>query len=230
LLNAAQPRWTDALDLLKEGLKMQLTSPGPIAMAILGGLLSGFLTLAVFQLKPIQWESQAILSFRIPNRSVESRPSETSPFALAPAVLSRDSLLGILEREKLYPALRSRGNLNEAIEQLQNNIRIEPLYGLRSNGMFTITFRDRDPFVANQVTRDLVARFMDENARAFERFLGTGFPSALARKPDLALEFFYPATRPESNRYLYTALALAEGSQLGLIFALLRRRSPVTYT
>ncbi len=239
LLDAAEPRWTDAFDLIKEVLQMRLSHLGPVSLAVLGAATATLLTVAAYQLKPVQWESQAILSIRVPPTPFDPTQSHmpaVNYLTMSQRVLGKSSLLRILDRERLYPELRTKDLSDSAIERLRQNIVITPLWGLAGgggSGMFAVAFRDRDPYVSNQVTRDLATSFEDETVRVFDviksGLVTAGIPPELAPKPAMTLEFFYPAKHSAANWPLVIGLALAEGSQLGLIFALLRRRA-VAYT
>jgi len=227
LLDSATPRWADAFDLLKEGSLMRLSHLGPVAMSLLGGVFATILTLAVFQLKPVQWESEAILSLRVPyNGTLDSRGPDISFLSMSRENLWKPALLHIVEKEKLYPDLRSQNAADDAVRRLRKNIVATPLRGLAGGGtLISLAFHDRDPYVANQVTRDLASAFEEQTVQSFVRLLGTGLPPELARKPAVRLELFNSAKHSSTNWAMVTGIALAEGSQLGLIFALFRRRA-----
>ena len=219
---------------------MRLSHLGPVPLTVLGGVTATLLTVAAYQLKPVQWESQAILSIRVPPTPFDPTQSHmpaVNYLTMSRRVLSSSALMRILDQEKLYPELRTKDVSDSAIERLRQNIMITPLWHLAGgggSGMFAVAFRDRDPYVSNQVTRDLATSFEDETVRVFEEikssFVAAGIGPGLAPKPAMTLEFFYPAKHSATNWTMVIGLALAEGCQLGLIFALFRRRRALAYT
>ncbi len=87
-------------------------------------------------------------------------------------VMTRDNLLRIADKYDLFKESMGSLTTSEMIEKLKDRILIEPVSsneGYSRQGQptvaFTISFEDRQPDVALQVTNDLVKLFLDWNVR-----------------------------------------------------------------
>jgi polysaccharide chain length determinant protein (PEP-CTERM system associated) len=90
---------------------------------------------------------------------------------MAQDILSRPSLINIINAHDLYRRERQRKPLEDVIEQMKNGVKISPVVSLQIQqqrmpiSAFRVSFRYSDRFRAQKVTQELVSRFIDENAR-----------------------------------------------------------------
>lgn len=92
--------------------------------------------------------------------------------SLTEAVLSRSRLLPIIEKFSLYPRQRHRLAPEGLAELMRNNIKIEPIQKdatQKDVNAFKISFVGSNPWVAQQVTENLTAFFIDENLKLQEQ-------------------------------------------------------------
>ncbi len=108
------------------------------------------------------------------------------------------------------------------MENLRQDVSISSAYSAVDGNRLgaaavSISFRYAEPGVIPGVTRDLVARFIDENIR---------------EKTAATVELVNSATEPRPltgpSRLLWIGIAFVESIQLGWLAALLRKRSFVT--
>ncbi|MGP0593570.1 polysaccharide biosynthesis tyrosine autokinase [Nitrospira sp. T9] len=86
-------------------------------------------------------------------------------------VLSRTSLLKIIEEFHLYSdEIKARG-YEGVIEELRTNIKIETKGSGGQIEAFNISFAHRDPKMAMKVTAKLASQYIDENIRIREQFI-----------------------------------------------------------
>jgi uncharacterized protein involved in exopolysaccharide biosynthesis len=135
----------------------------------------------------------------------------------------------VIEEFNLYPDLRAKGEIEKAINKVRSNIRISNLFPQPALAMTNVSFRYTDPKAATGVTNTLVTHLFDEQIRLQEstrEATGDVFERTSAFWRDT--ELLSPASkgqRPVGPKPTFVVgLALAEGLQLGLIIALLRRR------
>lgn len=91
--------------------------------------------------------------------------------ALANQVLSKASLLGIIDDLNLYPRERDGQTPDQLIARLQSNITTDPIMPNR-DGEFTallISFQASDPKIARDVTNRLAYLFVEENTKTRTR-------------------------------------------------------------
>lgn len=90
---------------------------------------------------------------------------------MAQDILSRPSLINIINAHDLYRRERQRKPLEDVIEQMKNGVKISPVVSLQIQqqrmpiSAFRVSFRYSDRFRAQKVTQELVSRFIDDNAR-----------------------------------------------------------------
>lgn len=88
-------------------------------------------------------------------------------------ISSRQNLTNLVNTFNLYPSERNRKPLADVVEQVRKNIRISAVNPLQGGTVrreqeypaFQISFSYNDRLVAQQVTKQLVSSFMNENAR-----------------------------------------------------------------
>lgn len=90
---------------------------------------------------------------------------------MAQDILSRPSLINIINSQDLYRRERQRRPLEDVIEQMKTDVKIFPVVSLQIQqqrmpvSAFRVAFSYSDRFKAQKVTQELVSRFIDENAR-----------------------------------------------------------------
>jgi capsular polysaccharide biosynthesis protein len=178
-------------------------------------LLGAVATFAYKLANPI-YESTAVIKIKATN--AQEAGKYLGP--LISSVESRSSLVRIMDDENLYIVKRTQVPLDDVIEEMKRNIRIEPL----GNGVAArIGFTYRDRHVAQRVTEALVLRFVAESS--------AGGSAA-------AISILDPANLPEStvgrlpsvDDSLSFAVGLFFGALFGVILVVLFRlfrRSPV---
>jgi uncharacterized protein involved in exopolysaccharide biosynthesis len=231
LLETADPRWNDIMDIAKEGLLMQFKT-GLLIKPLAFGLAAALIAALVLRVGRSTYESQAVISVKAPEFRTGATPTAAVQ-SITERVLSSKNLVQVMETFHLYEKDRADGQIYEAVEKMRKSIRLSSLLEEPALGFITISFQSSDPMISQRVTQDLVSRFIDENVR---RYRGEAEAAVRAVEPPgtqiqvpATLELISPASQgrrtagPKSAMVI--GLALAEGSQLGLIFALLRRRS-----
>jgi uncharacterized protein involved in exopolysaccharide biosynthesis len=232
LLDATEPSWEDTLDLAKGAIDMQFRT-GLLLNTLAFGIGAALLAGIALRITPATYESHAVIAMRTPNL-FGSRVSAAEIYAVEQRVLSRDVLVRVMETFHLYEEDRAQGRTAEAVEKMRNGINVSSLLEQPALGLVSISFRNPDPLIARQVTQDLVSRFIDENIRTYAEVAATLRASEPPnvrieniRTTLATLELVSPATEarhpsgPKTG--VVIGVALAEGSQLGLIFALFRR-------
>ena len=226
LLDDAEPRLGDLMDVLKEGAKMRLVT-GVTLPALTLGMMGAAIAVLVLWLTPAPYESQATIAMR--SAYFREYPIPEQMNLLSQRTKSRDFLAKVVEEFNLYPNLRARGKEEKAIEKVRSDIRISNLFPQPALAVTNVSFRYSDPKAAASVTNALVTRLIDEQIRLQE--------SAREARGDLPgkgptfwgnaelLSLASEGKRPSDPKPSFVVgLALAEGLQLGLIIALLRRR------
>ena len=169
----------------------------------LGGALAGLLAgWAVTAAAPEMYTAHAKIAFvpgAIPERYVPSRPglaSETFPRTLQ-EVLSRRSLINLIQTYDLYRPERARMPLEDVLELMQKQVEILPfparLAGAEptpGRGAVRVSFSYRDPVIAQKVTRDLMTRLIDDTIkeRTALSMMTVGFLRAQADRAATAWE------------------------------------------
>jgi uncharacterized protein involved in exopolysaccharide biosynthesis len=224
LLDDAQPRWRDVFDIAKEGFAMQLRN-GLLLTPLAFGAAAALIAAAVLRIPTPPYESRAVLSVQ----TRDFRTHASAAFgALTQSVLSPKSLEQVMETFHLYDQERAEGQTANALDKMRKSIVISSLLEQPALGFVSISYHDRDPQAAQRVTQDLVSRFIDENVTVGEDKLRAAIRAGTPPVGE-TLELIAPASparRPTApNQAVVIGAALAEGSQLGLIVALFRRRS-----
>jgi uncharacterized protein involved in exopolysaccharide biosynthesis len=117
-----------------------------------------------------------VVSPQIPTDLV--RPTVTSAAnerleILKQRVLSRDNLLRILDKYRLYPSQRQRLSRTELVDLMRENTVIKSIAvqmrGRDDTIAMTVGFTDQRPDVATKVANDLITLFLNEDARTRTR-------------------------------------------------------------
>ena len=132
----------------------------------------------IFLWPPTYYSEGKILvqSQQIPTELV--RPTVTSAAqeriqVIEQRTMTRDNLLAIVEKFKLFPDRRTLMSPTELVTLMKKNIKIEPYAqplfsranSLNPTVIFTVGFEDRDPEVAAKVANELITRILNEDLR-----------------------------------------------------------------
>ncbi|HSB16167.1 MAG TPA: GNVR domain-containing protein [Bryobacteraceae bacterium] len=105
--------------------------------------------------------------------------------AMAQSITSRARLTDMVNAHGLYPGLRSRVPMEDVLERMSKDIKINPVFSLRDEGMqgrpassaYRIEFAYENRYLAQKVVQELVSRFIDESitTRASQSVMTTDF-------------------------------------------------------
>jgi succinoglycan biosynthesis transport protein ExoP len=128
---------------------------------------------------PDLYESTAVVLIdrqQVPEAFV--RPTVTSELevrlhSISQEILSRSRLEALVGRMNLYPDLKDRAPVDEAVNRLRRDIRLE-LRGARAGGRgattaFELSYRGADPQTVAVVTNTVASFYIEENLKARER-------------------------------------------------------------
>jgi protein tyrosine kinase modulator len=166
---------------------------GPLFAALVTSVVVAFLwpdtyvSTASIRVVPPQ-VSQSLVQSNV-NMDVQGRVN-----SLEQLILNRATLTNIINTKNLYKKERDRMPLDDVIENMRTNdikvVAMQQSLNSRAQGRdqypaFQIRFSYSNRFVAQQVTQDLVARFLEENVR--ETLSGSnGATQFLAERRDMA--------------------------------------------
>jgi uncharacterized protein involved in exopolysaccharide biosynthesis len=208
LLDDVRPDGRTAANVFLGALAMQIRNWKSweilAASALFGVAIIPGLSVAM----PKTYASRAILKV---GDQVDRQEAIDAINALAVNVESRSSLAGLIEADGLYQYQRSRIPLLDVLDEMIKGIRVTPV---DSKTAVAIEFDYSDPKVAQKVTQDLVARFMNENVRQ-----GNGVTLQLIDSPSL------PKSPIGPNKPLIIGLGIACFVLMWSALSLLRRLS-----
>jgi polysaccharide chain length determinant protein (PEP-CTERM system associated) len=132
-----------------------------------------FLALLYSRRLPDVYESDTLIQVvpqRIPDVYIKSTVTarvEDRLKAMTQAIMSRTRLEQVVETFDLYPAMRARATMQDVVERMQSDVRVDMVGSNREREVdsFRITFSYGEPHVAQQVTARLGSLFIEENAR-----------------------------------------------------------------
>jgi polysaccharide chain length determinant protein (PEP-CTERM system associated) len=139
----------------------------PFAVCTLLGLL-------VSRFLPNKYESDTLIQVvpqRVPESYVKSTVTarlEDRLQSLTQEIMSRTRLERVIEEFNLYPDLRAKGIMQDVVEGMRKDIKVNITKGARRDDAvdaFTITYIGRDPQVTQKVTERLAGLFIEENLR-----------------------------------------------------------------
>ncbi|MBM3738779.1 MAG: hypothetical protein FJW39_23640 [Acidobacteria bacterium] len=87
--------------------------------------------------------------------------------AMTQTILSRNTLINIIQTYDLYRNERNRMPMEDVVELMRRNVKIGNLTEVSQgrNAAFRVEFAYENRYTAQKVTRDLMTRFIDENIR-----------------------------------------------------------------
>jgi len=151
------------------------------AGAAVGALLAGAIAFAI----PARYVSTAVLRIRPgTGGKVSARHVVDYVRQETPVVLSRSSLAGLIQRPELdlYRGERARHPLEQVIDKMLEDIRIEPPAPARLAAPFSIAFTYTDRLKAQAVVRELVSMFMESQTKYVQETPGAA-PGPAATGP-----------------------------------------------
>ena len=223
LLEDVDPGWRELLDVLRGAIIMQITARPSYfkiagAMAVLGAAIA------------------LVASFGWPGRYVSSAVVRGDKHAaeqlqrIQQEILSRSSLAEMIQRPSLdlYRAERSREPMEDIIEQMRRDIRIQWAGGPAPTLNISFNYPDREK--AQAVMRDLVTKFLEGNVAMNRNRVRTWHTMWPLSEPPAgpAVEVLDPASLPgqpaRPNRFVFVGWGLGAGLVLGLLAALAMRQ------
>jgi len=140
-------------------------------------------------------------------------------------IRSRQSLVSIIQQYNLYPRERTHMPLLDVVEMMHKEIVVAPLVSASSPNRvipaFLIQFDYPDAHVAQQVTADLMARFIEASLRENAMNHYANRPAVMRLEP---LDTASLPTRPsEPNRTTIAGAGLFAGLLTGLTLAIVVR-------
>jgi protein tyrosine kinase modulator len=149
-----------------------------LALLVLTVVLAGSLTF-VWSLPGLYRSTATVLVDRkdVPQNFVTPSVTgelETRLETITQEILSRGRLEDLVKRFDLYPALRTRGSVEEAVEQMRKDIQrevkaTEATGGRPATVAVLLSYRGPDPGTVAQVTNALASLYVEENATMRQR-------------------------------------------------------------
>ncbi len=106
-------------------------------------------------------------------------------YAMAQSITSQARMTDMINAHGLYPRLRKRVPMQDVLEVMSKDIRINPVFSLRDDAVsgrppssaFRIEFAYENRYLAQKVVQELVSRFIDESitTRASQSVMTTDF-------------------------------------------------------
>lgn len=193
LLEDVAPRWRDGLDVLQGALKMQLAAWSYRKTVAVMGLAGAILAAVISAQMPGRYVSTAFLRIRGGTRMAVT--------AALPEVLSRRSLVDIIQVENLYRTERRHHPLEEVIDTMRRDIAldiVEPS-AVRPLGI-RVRFSYPDAALAQRTNRELTRRLLETQA-----------------KSGYSTEVILPATLPARPVHPSHTVAILGGLLAGLL-------------
>jgi hypothetical protein len=165
LLEDVKPSWGTTLDILRRGLalQMQTASFGMIVAGLgLAGLVAG---LGVWRAMPAQFVSQVTLQVQAREAGDGKAMPERANRA-AQYLFRNKQLSAIVKEDNIYPAELARKPMEDVLAEMRDSITIRPGRAVAlpagakpfSVWPIDVSFRYRDPEVAERVAQDLALR------------------------------------------------------------------------
>jgi hypothetical protein len=173
LIEDAGPGRGDTFDLLKEAIRMRVLESWPFAqLAIVLGIAGLLAGTGVFAIAKPRWVSQTELKISAPARLTGDLPRATVDQELTDQfqkmrneTLSRRSLSAIVQAPdlELYRKERESQPLEDVIEQMKRDLRIDLVRLPESGIAFRISFQYPDKIRAQKTVQKLITTFADAN-------------------------------------------------------------------
>jgi len=187
-----------------------------------GVLLAGTIAFAI----PARYVSTAALWIRsATDRKISTRHVADYVRQETEVILSRSNLTELMQRSELdlYHGERARHPMEQVIDKMREDLRIEPPAPARLTTTFSIAFTYTDRTKAQAVVSELESRFVESQTKYVKEMPGLKLDLA----DEARLEVLDPASLPEApvwppRGWIITGGLLA-GLLLGLVAAVIRR-------
>ena len=134
--------------------------------------------------------------------------------------LSQESLLAIMEKENLYQTERANKPMDDVINKMRQSVRIVA----KDADAIEVSFDCAEAVRAQQTTRDLVAKLIDELLRRNERRSSSANPlTSTLQRFEIFDEPSMPQRPVSPKRGVITSWGLAVGILLGAVATWVRR-------
>lgn len=220
LLEDATTGWRDLADVLRGALIMQMTNWKTFAKAaVVAGIAGAIVGGGASYLVPERYESVAVMRVGLRAGAPDARArAQERVNQLEAAALSRSVVTELILDPSfdLYRKERQRTPIEEVAERMRrSDIRVQPLP--RERGVaFAILFAYPDRYKAQQVTREIVSRFMQ----------AASGPDSRKNDVELLDSPNLPDTPVLPNRRVFTGLGLIIGLVGTILWRWPRARRP----
>jgi uncharacterized protein involved in exopolysaccharide biosynthesis len=250
LLEDAPPKPRDAFDILWGAFRMQITTWSFARITLACTLIGVLASVAISFAWPNRYLSEAKIKM-----TPEQVPESGGPAAINQVmwdrvasihqeILSRYVLTTIIQRYNLYPSERTHSPMNDVVESMRKHLVVQPVVPASPGRVipaFAIQFSYPDAHVAQQVTTEVMSRFIDANVtrntndelRANPGHLVGSLNSDSGMRLEPLDTASLPVTPAGPNRAAIAGLGLFAGLLAGLTLALVirsRRRTAVCPT
>jgi len=217
LLEDSNPDAKTALNVFSGAISMQIRTWNVGKILAAAGLAGMLIGLAVALAMPKRYESTSTVRFALSNSPITNLDKLDN---IVSNIRGRASLMQIIAAHDLYPAERDRMPVMEVIDMMRRKIYIIPA----GPDSLTIGFEYSDPVVAQKVTNDLTARFLDANLRNKIDANDSAISSTGSTVAQVLAIARLPQRPVFPNRTSFAILGLAAGLVLGATLAFSLRR------
>ena len=164
LIEDAEPRTRDSLDVLCGAIKMRITARSFVRIVLPCALVGSLVAVAISFSGPAMYRSRTLVLVDTDDRqSIDKELMGRTQELLAPPILA-----SVIQRENLYSSERARMPLGEVVDLMRKSIWIRPL--AKNDGQptlgFVFQFAYPDPHVAQRVDKELVSELIGAELRA----------------------------------------------------------------
>jgi hypothetical protein len=233
LLDDTHATWRDAVDVLYGAITMQMSMWSYRNMTVACGLAGLIMAAGLAFGIPNLYVSSATLHL---NSEVINENSRETPLhgraalnarikQITAEAFSRRSLASIIQRPDLdlYKKDRIRKPLEDVIEQMKNDVKINVFNNNSSATNFVVSFAYSDPVIAQRTVAALIARLIDTNQALAIQALKTADRKMITR-----LDLLDPASLPHNpaapNRWLISFIGLGAGALAGILAMAFQRK------
>lgn len=165
LLDDARPGLGGAFDIAKGALFMQITQPvNPLRVLLAATALGLIFAIGFAFAQQREYRATAVLSITGDPQSLPDWLRQLN--SMANSVLSRATLTQVLRNHQLYRDLQRQMPLEDVIEVMRENIRVQPLRPFTEGEAppsFDVSFRHADPATASAVVQTLSEQFVEQS-------------------------------------------------------------------
>src|SRR5687767_4726313 len=182
-----------------------------LAVAVFATVIAAAVSFALY-LPDLYRASALVLVERPVSESIVKTPVsgelESRLYVIKQEILSRDRLIGLIERFDLYPEMRKRAGLEEVLTQARNDIIVEPagpeqVSGRTKTVSLTLSYTGDAREKVADVTNAVAAFYVQQNARmrSDEAIRTTQFLRTQLTEAKLELDRHEAALRDYTTRY-----------------------------